>query len=246
MNSHPTCSARGPLLLAVFATLWGISACHPEPPEQPRVAQPPDPMAASDAKAIDRMEMARARAQQAPGGSAEASDFAFQLTLLHTQGIAKRRNLPASLLDEASACVDQAREAKPDDAPDLLTRKGEMLIAAGRTEAGVGSLRESISIRPNLRAFTPLAKHFVVHDQTAVLESLCKRTLPAMKSDDSRYAVLDECLKGSGSTVPEVGLRWAAVKDVSFYKARKRELEERLAATKKSRPKDGPDEVNKK
>jgi hypothetical protein len=158
--------------------------------------------------------------------------------MLFTQGVFKRRPVPPTLVDEAVQCLDGAKEAKPDDAADLLVRKGELLLAAGKSEPGAGALRESIAIRPSLRAFTPLAKFYAAQKQSAELEALCKRTLSAMKSDESRYAVLDDCLKYSGATAPEVGLGWAPAKDVSFYKARHRELETRLAAGKQQRAKE--------
>jgi hypothetical protein len=135
--------------------------------------------------------------------------------------------------------------AKPDDAADLLARKGEMLLAAEKTEAGVGALRESISDRPNLRAFKPLVKHYEAGKLAAETEALCKRTLPAMKSDENRYVVLDECLKASGAATPEAGLRWAGAKELSFYKARRKQLEARLEATRQAHAKDEAGEAKK-
>jgi predicted Zn-dependent protease len=206
-----------------------LAACGPKPQQQPKPA--PDPVAASDKKLIERMEKMRTRAQNAPGGTTEASDFASSVTMLFTQGVAKRQPVEPAIVDEAVQCLDQAKKAKPDDA-DLLFRKGDLLLAAGKSEPGAGALHESISLRPNLRAFTPLAKFYASQKQSTELVALCKKTLPAMKSDESRYAVLDDCLKYSGSTAPEVGLGWAPPKEVSFYKARRRELEARLAAAK--------------
>jgi len=197
-----------------------------------------DAVAANDAKLVERMEKMRARALAAPGGSMEASDFASHVTMLFTQGVSKRRQVPPALIDEAVQCLDQAKAAKPDDAADLLVRKGELLLAAGRSEPGAGALRESISIRPNLRAFTPLARFYAAQKQSPELVALCRKALPAMKSDESRYAVLDDCLKYSGATAPEVGLGWAPPKEVTFYKARRHELEARLAAAKQQRAKE--------
>ena len=57
--------------------------------------------------------------------------------------------------------------------------------------------------------------------------------------------MLDECLKNSGSAAPEVGLGWAPVKDVSFFKARKKELEARLAASNKAKAKEEDKEAKK-
>jgi hypothetical protein len=50
--------------------------------------------------------------------------------------------------------------------------------------------------------------------------------------------VLDDCLKYSGSTAPEAGLGWAPPKEVTFYKARRHELDNRLAAAKQQKAKE--------
>jgi hypothetical protein len=195
----------------------------------------PDPGSANDAKLVERMEKMRTRAMNAPGGTIEASDFASQVTLLFTQGVPKRRTVAPNLVDEAVRCLDGAKEANPEDTADLMARKGEMLLAAERQAPGVAALQESIAARPNLRAFTLLVKSLTAQKQAADVEVLCKKTLPGMKSDDSRYAVLDECLKSSGAATPEAGLRWAGSKEISFYKGRRKELEARLAAAKQKK-----------
>jgi tetratricopeptide (TPR) repeat protein len=191
---------------------------------------------ATDQRIVDLMEKMRARALKAPGGKVEAADFAYNVSQLYTQGVTKRRQISPGLLDEAVKCLDEAKAANPDGAADLLARKGELLLAAGQTDAGVGALRESIADRPNLRAFKPLIKHYQAQKLAADAEGLCKRALPAMKSEDnSRYIVLDECLTASGAAKPEDGLRWAGAKEIGFYKARKREIEARSSAAAKAK-----------
>ena len=228
---------HGILVASGLAVGLQLAACASKPPQQSPTA---DPAAANDAKIVERTEKMRIRALAAPGGAIEASDFASHVTMLFTQGVSKRRPVPAELVDEAVQCLDQAKEAKPDDAADLLVRKGELLLAAGKSEPGAGALRESIAIRPTLRAFAPLAKFHASQKQPAELTALCKKALPAMKSDESRYAVLDDCLKYSGASAPEAGLGWAPPKEVTFYKARRRELDNRLAAAKQQKAKDAP------
>lgn len=228
MSDHPRLGIRGICLALAVSIGVPLTGCAGK---QAPAAGPQS--SANDDKAVERMEKMRARALNAPGGAIEASDFASQVTLLFIQGVPKRKPLDPKLVDEAAQCLDKARLAKPDDAADLLARKGEMLLAAERTLAGVGALQESISERPNLRAFNILMKSYTAQKQTAEAETLCKKTLPGMKSDDSRYAVLDECLKASGAATPEAGLRWAGKPEINFYKGRRKELEARLAKQKK-------------
>jgi hypothetical protein len=220
---------------ALLAGGLAMTACHPKPKADQTPAQAVEGAGANDQKIVDLMEKMRARAQKTPGGTNEALDFAYNVTQLYTQGVTKRRPISAGLVDEAVKCLDDARAAKPEDGADLLARKGELLLAAEQTDAGVGALRESLAERPNLRAFKPLIKHYQAQKLTAEAEGLCKRTLPAMKSEDNRYIVLDECLKASAAATPETGLKWAGSKEVNFYKARKKDLDARLAKQAKAK-----------
>ena len=237
VTNYPRNSIRGISIAAGLLVGLQTAACLHKPGVKTEGGAN-DPVAANDAKLVERMEKMRARALAAPGGATEASDFASHVTMLFTQGVSKRRQVPAALIDEAVQCLDQAKKAKPDDAADLLVRKGELMLAAGRNEPGADALRESIAVRPTLRAFTPLARFYAAQKLSTELVALCKMTLPAMKSDESRYAVLDDCLKSSGAAAPEAGLGWAPPKEVAFYKARRHELEARLAAAKQQRAKE--------
>ncbi len=233
MRSHPSMHVRGNL--TAVAVLVGASLAGCSSGKQVKPTPEADPAAANDAKLVERMERMRTRALNAPGGVLEASDFATQLTLLYSQGVAKRKSLDPKLVDEAVRCLDQARDAKPDDAADLLVRKGELLLAADQADAAIAALQQSVAARPNLRAFNLLVKSYAGDKKNAEVEALCKKTLPAMKSESSRYAVLDECLKSSGAATPEAGLRWAGSKEISFYKARRKELEAHSAAAKQKK-----------
>ncbi len=232
MSNSTDMRARGSALALAILTGFSLAGCLFKKQTQ---AGPSDLATANDDKLVERMDKMRTRALAAPGGSIEATDFAVQVTVLYNQGVPKRRTLAPNLVDEAVQCLDKAKEAKPDEAADLLMRKGEMLLAAEQQPAAVAALQESVEARPNLRAFTLLARAYTAQKQAAEVEALCKKTLPAMKSEDSRYAVLDECLKSSGAATPEAGLRWAGHKEVSFYKARRKELEARMAAAKQKK-----------
>jgi hypothetical protein len=233
MRHHP--HRHLPLLSAAAVLLAGIAVlgCGHKPATASAAA--PSAGAANDQKIVDLMEKMRARALKKPDGAVEAADFAYNVTQLYTQGVTQRRAIAPGLLEEAEKCLDQARMAKPEDGADLLARKGEMLLAAEKVDAGVAALRLSIAERPNLRAFKPLIKHHADTKGTADAEALCKKTLPAMKSDENRYVVLDECLKCSEAETPEAGLKWAGHKEIAFYKARKRDLEARLAKQAKAK-----------
>jgi hypothetical protein len=236
--SHPL-HRRPAIVLPAAILLAGlaVASCGHKQSTEGDGAGSPNASGANDQKIVDLMEKMRARALKNPGGAMEASDFAYNVTQLYTQGVTQRRSIDPTLVDEAVKCLDDARLAKPEDAADLLARKGEMLLAAERKE-GVGALRLSIAERPNLRAFKPLIKHYETQKMVPEAEALCKRTLPAMTNDQNRYAVLDECLKVSGAATPEAGLKWAGTKEISFYKNRKKDLDARVAAAAKAKAKE--------
>ena len=241
-HRHDYRSQRIPALGTLLAATLLIACGH-----KPSASEtgPGSPSAANDQKIVDLMEKMRARALSAPGGAVEASDFAYNVSQLYLQGVTKRRSISPTLVDEAVKCLDEARMAKPDDAADLLARKGQLLLAAEKTEAGVGALRGSMAERPNLLAFKPLIKHYETRKLTAETEALCKRALPAMTTSQSRYLVLEKCLQASGAATPEAGLKWAGAKEIAFYKARKRELDARAAAAAKAKAKEEADETKK-
>jgi len=205
---------------SVLACIPGLS--KPKPPPAP----PRDHQAERDAQKIERMEKLRVKAMAAPGSASEAGDFAFALAGLHSDGVAARRNLPPTLVDDAAQCLDQARTTRPEEAHELLSRKGELLIAAGRQDDGFRALRESMDARPNLRAFELLGKSFKQQNQIDDLEKLCKQTLPAMRSETQRYVILDKCVAFSGASTIEGGLRWASAKDVEFYRQKRAEVQD--------------------
>jgi hypothetical protein len=233
-------------IVALFAS-FALTACHPKPQQNGSTSRSgADLGSPNDSKIVERTEKMRSIALKTPGGAIEANNFASHVTMLYSQGVAKRRPVSPTLVDEAVKCLDMATEANPEEAPDLLARKGELLLEAGQNDLGATALHDSIEIRPTLRAFTRLAKFYKTQNKTAEIEALCKKTLPAMKSDESRYAVIDDCLKSSGAVTTDAGLRWASAKDISFYKARRKELEARLAAAKQQRAKEEQKEEKKR
>lgn len=227
-------TTRRCLCIATLVTAGlAVAACGPRPKTDASAGQAAG--AVNDQRTIDLMEKMRVRALSAPGRAPEASDFAYYVTQLYAQGVTKRRTISPALVGEAIKSLETARAEQPDMSAELLARKGELLLAADQPEAGVAVLRESVAERPNLRAFRPLIKYYEGTAATAEIEPLCKRTLPGMKTEENRYLVLDECLKATRATTPEAGLRWAGAKELAFYKARKKDLDARVAKQVKAK-----------
>jgi hypothetical protein len=217
----------GQFLLAALLCVVPLTGClagfykkDPAPMPPPR-----DHSAERDAKQIEQMEKLRVKANQT-GASADAISFANMLGTLHHNKVDVRRNLPPTLVDEAATCLDRARQDRPEEAHELLARKGELYIQFDRNDEGFTALRESMTARPNTRAFEILGKAHKDANEVAELERMCKKTLPAMKTDNERYFVLDKCIQFSGAATVEGGLRWASKKDVEFYRQKRVEVDQ--------------------
>ena len=211
--------------LAVLITGFSLAGClaglHKKDPAP--MPPPRDQSAERDARQIEQMEKLRAKANET-GAAADATSFASVLGTLHHNKVDVRRTLPPTLVDEAATCLDRARKERPEEAHALLARKGELYIEFGRNDEGFAALRESMTARPNIRAFEILGKQHKEANEVAELERMCKKTLPAMKTDIERYVVLDKCIQFSGASTVEGGLRWASKKDVEFYREKRAEV----------------------
>jgi hypothetical protein len=62
---------------------------------------------------------------------------------------------------------------------------------------------------------------------------LCKKAVPNAASDETRYAVLDGCLKHSHGTSVDEGLKWAGKDQIAFYKDYSRKIEEENEARRR-------------
>lgn len=174
------------------------------------VAQPTDYAGAKanadaqvDAVMINRIKQARIAAKS--GGSNEAWRFAKEVeNAYQTKMVARGKVDGPALVEEAIGYLDAAPEQ-----PQMLAEKGSLLITAGRKDEGVKALEESFKT-PNL---WPLAKLLEVYAQDRQLEIIvvCKKARAVTKSDDERYAVLDQC-KHWGKD-----LAWASKDDLAFY-----------------------------
>ena len=211
--------------LFVVIASSSVAACipalsKPKPPPAP----PRDYQAERDAQKIERMEKLRAKAMAAPGSASEAGDFAFALAGLHSDGVAARRNLAPTLVDDAAKCLDQARDARPEEAHQMLGRKGQLLIEAGRRDDGFRALNESMDARPNLRAFELLGKLYKQQNQDRRRGKAVQAHPATMRTDIQRYDILHKCVAFSGASTIEGGLRWASAKDVEFYRQAQAEV----------------------
>jgi hypothetical protein len=209
------------LVPLLFALPIAIADCVPSyaPPSAAELAElQADANAQTDAAMMSRLESARAAAKNAPGSPREAAAFASELKNAILAGTFERKKLGPDIVDEAVLRLDEASAARAEEAPELLAVKGELLLNAKRTEAGLAALDESLAKRPNLRAFLLLGEHLGKTGKSADVVALCQKVRPVATTDSERYDVLDACLSFAHASSIEGGLSWTTSEDIAFYK----------------------------
>lgn len=186
--------------------------------------------ASTDDAMIARVDAARKKAKQNPGGVDEARLFAQAVAGAFELGAVKRKGLPADpLLAEASDALEAAAVAFPDQKPEVMFSKGGMFLAAGKTEDGVTALRASMDAKPSPRACVALIAELDKQgDPKKEIVPFCKKARPNAASDETRFALLDACITHTHAKSADKGLEWAGAADAKFYKeySMKLELEE--------------------
>jgi hypothetical protein len=104
----------------------------------------------------------------------------------------------------------------------MLAEKGSLLITAGRKDEGITALEASFA-KPNLWPVAKLLEHYA-ESKPAQVAVVCKKARPVVKSDDERYALLDQCNHWGR------GLTWATKADVAFYEQQRAEEERQAEA----------------
>jgi hypothetical protein len=170
-----------------------------------------------DATMVARIDQARAGAKSgAPNG---AWKFAKEVESSYSAGTILRGKLDgAALTEEAIGYLDAAAKTEPGQ---MLAEKGSLLIVAGRKDEGLTALEASFA-KPNLWPLAKLLESYA-ESKPAQIAVVCKKARPVVKSDDERYALLDQCNHWGK------GLTWATKADVAFYE-QQREAEEQQAA----------------
>jgi len=171
----------------------------------------------------------RARADAKKGGAREAIVFAKEVeNTFHTGMNARGKVDGAALTNEAVGYLEAAAKANVADAPRLFAAKGSLLVTAGRKDDGQRALEDSLALTPNLWPVGKLLELYSEAGRAQDVTNVCKKVRPVVKTDEERYALLDQCLHWSHAASPEGGLAWAPKDDVGFYK-QARAAEERKA-----------------
>lgn len=212
-----------------YSLLFALVGCIPTQPgynSQDYAAAQANAQANANAQ-VDQAMVARidqARAGAKSGGTKQAWTFAKEVENAYGAGTITRGKLDgATLTEEAIGYLDAAAKQEPGQ---MLAEKGSLLIVAGRKDEGIAALEASFA-KPNL---WPVAKLLEVYAEAkpAQIPTVCKKARPVVKSDDERYALLDQCNHWGK------GLAWASKADVSFYEQQRAEEERQAEAENKA------------
>lgn len=192
------------LLLLLLAS----SSCVPVATYDPAAQQERQRDAKANAQAqVDRVmlqRIERARIAAKAGGTRPAWTFAKEVENAYQTKMVERGTVDGpALVNEAIGYLDTAP-----DGDQALAAKGSLLISVGRREEGIAALEESFKT-PNL---WPVGKLLEVKaDRPLEIVVICKKARGVTKTDDERYALLDQC-KHWGKD-----LAWASKDDIAFY-----------------------------
>ena len=236
ITRHGNRSSRGRIILATqrrdvahvgvsyrYSLLFALVGCIPQPgyTSQDYAAAQANAQANAnaqvDASMVARIDQARAGAKS--GAPNEAWKFAKEVENAFATGTIPRKLDGAALTEEAVGYLDAAAKVEPGQ---MLAEKGSLLIVAGRKDEGIAALEASFA-KPNLWPVAKLLENYA-ETKPAQVAVVCKKARPVVKSDDERYALLDQCNHWGK------GLTWATKADVAFYEEQRAEEERQAAA----------------
>jgi hypothetical protein len=231
------------LRAAVPALLLSLTvpACFPGmlspigPSPQSYQAAMKDAQKQNDDAQIARLDQVRQKVKANPGSPEDARLLAQEVLTVHQLGVVERAGLDSgALVKEATDALDAADATKPETKAEVMFSKGALLLGVNRTDEGVATLRASMDAKASPRACVLLIGELDKQgDPKKEIIPLCKKAVPNAASDETRYAVLDSCLKHSHGTSVDEGLKWAGKDQIAFYKEYTRKIEEENAARRR-------------
>jgi hypothetical protein len=222
------------LSLAAPACFPGLASLAGPNPQSYQAAMK-DAQKQTDDAQVARLDQARQKVKANPGSAQDARVLAQEVLTAHQLGVVERAKLDReALVKEATDALDAADAPKPETKAEVLFSKGSLLLGVEKTDEGVAALRESMDAKASPRACVLLIGELDKQgDPKKEIIPLCKKAVPNAASDETRYAVLDACLKHSHGTSVDEGLKWAGKDQIAFYKDYSRRIEEENEARRR-------------
>ena len=100
----------------------------------------------------------------------------------------------------------------------LIADRGLLLLDLGRNHEGWAELQRSMAVAPTLVAARGIVSVWGARRRSDEVGEACARTLPAMREPDSRFQLLDLCVKNMHATTEAAALAWAPPEALAFYR----------------------------
>jgi hypothetical protein len=144
--------------------------------------------------------------------------FAVSVESVYKSGSVSRGQVKGpELIVEACGYLDEAAVAYPPQAAMLMAQKGPLYLAAGERETAQLRLEDSMAIKPTTYAAQYLLPIYGEKNSLDQVADTCRKTRPNVADDQSKYMLLDLCIKHTKAKTVETGLAWAPKGDVEFY-----------------------------
>jgi hypothetical protein len=131
--------------------------------------------------------------------------------------------------DEALAALGAAERSGGPQLPTLIAYRGLLLLDLGRNEEGWTELQRSMAIAPTVVAARGVVSVWGVRGRSDKVAEACARTLPAMRGPESRFQLLDLCVKNMHAATEAAALAWAPPEALAFYRAERKRREDAAA-----------------
>jgi hypothetical protein len=105
--------------------------------------------------------------------------------------------------------------------PQLATAigyRGLLLLDLGRNHEAWAELQRSMAVAPTLAATRGIVSVWGARKRSDKVGEACARTLPAMREPDSRFQLLELCVKNMHSPTEAAALAWAPPEALAFYR----------------------------
>jgi hypothetical protein len=130
---------------------------------------------------------------------------------------------------EVLAALGAAENSSGSRLPTLIAYRGLLLLVLGRNQEGWAELQRSIAIAPTVVAARGIVSVWGSRRRSDKVAEACARTLPAMRGPESRFQLLDVCVKNMHAANEAAALAWAPPEALVFYRSERTRREDAAA-----------------
>lgn len=167
---------------------------------------------------LQQVQSAKANARIA--GARQAQEYASAVHEAYKAGDYRAKDEVGSVeANNAIIEIDRALPTAGIDAPTLVAWRGMMFLDAGRPNEAFSEFNRSFEMGPNELAGTMLIDAYGQGSRPDLVGPLCAKTVPVIRSDDDKLAMIARCRKRMNALSPEGEMVWMSPELVAWYQA---------------------------